>query len=465
MPAQFIPTVPSIVRELHQEGLLERAFHDPLVENLLFRMDAQREEADAQIGTSIFMTRRGLLPINATPRRATEGDPQPQVLAYEQWISTLDRYYDSIDTSLVRARTQLADELGSDLHALGVQAGRSINYIARNKLYKPYASGHTVLIAATAAPDVTIRVAALNGFRTVVLRGANVAPQPVSPALPLPITIGPTNIARFVIAAIPDDPNDPDGTGTLTLNAAVGAIVAVRGAVLAGNRPRIVRAGGGTTVDAIGAADIVTLQDFNTAVTFLRNNKVTPHEDGYYHCHFPPDANLQVFADEVFQRLHTALPDGERYQSGFVNQILGIRFIPNTECPNVDNAGTTVQTGTNALYSTQIGAETVNEGGTRIGRCILTGRGAQYERWFNAAKHLVSEAGMTGKQGEFNVTNGGIQIDTDGIRLIIRSPIDKLQDIISSTWDYIGDFPVPSDVAAGGPEHYKRAVEVEFALP
>jgi hypothetical protein len=465
MPAQFISLVPPIVAALHQEGLLERAFHDPLVENLQFRADAQREEADAQIGTSIFMTRRGLLPINATPRRANEGDPQPQALAYEQWISTLDRYYDTIDTSLIRARTQLADELGSDLHALGVQAGRSINYLARNKLYKPYAGGHTVLIAATAAPDTTIRVAALNGFRFVVLRGTNVAPQPVSVALPLPITIGPTAIARFVIGAVPDDPNDPDGPGTLTLSAAVGAIVAIRSAVLAGNRPRIVRAGGGTTVDAIGASDIVVLQDFNAAVTILRNNKVPPHEDGLYHCHFPPDANLQIFADEVFQRLHTALPDGDRYQSGFVNQILGVKFIPNTECPNFDNSGATVATGTNARYSTMIGAETVNEGGTRIGRCIVTGRGAQYERWFDAKKHLSSEAGMTGKQGDFAVVNNGIQIDTDGIRLIIRSPIDRLQDIVSSTWDYIGDFPVPSDIAAGGPEHYKRAVEVEFALP
>lgn len=465
MPAQFISLVPPIVRELHQEGLLERAFHDALVPNLLFRGEAQREEADAQIGTSIFMTRRGLLPVNVTPRTAVGGDPLPQTLAYEQWISTLDRYYDTIDTSLVRARTQLADELGSDLHALGVQAGMSINILARNKLYKPYASGHTVLIAATAAIDTTIRVAALNGFRTVVLRGTNVAPQPVSPALPLPITIGPLAVARFVIGAVPDDPNDPDGPGTLVLSAAVGAIIAVRGAVLASNRPRIIRAGGGTTVDAIGAADIVTLQDFNSAVTILRNNKVPPHEDGTYHCHLPNDANNQVFADEVFQRLHTALPDGERYQSGFVSRILGITFFANTECPDNSNSGATVATGANALYSTQIGAETVNESGQRIGRCIVTGRGAIYERWFNAQKHLVSEAGMTGKQGDFAISNGGISIDTDGIRLIIRSPIDRLQDIVSSTWDYIGDFPAPSDVAAGGPEHFKRAVEVEFALP
>jgi len=464
VPAQFISLVPPLVAALHQEGLLERAFHDALAPNLLFRGEAQREEADAQIGTTIFMTRRGLLPVNATARRATDGDPQPQTLAYEQWLSTLDRYYDTIDTSITRARTQLAEELGSDLHALGVQAGMSINILARNKLYKPYAGGHTVLIAVTAAIDTSIRVASLNGFRFVVIRGTNVAPAPVSSAFPLPITIGPTAIARFVIGAVPDDQNDPDGPGTLLLNAAVGAIVAVRGAVLAGNRPRIIRAGGGTTIDAIGSGDIVTLQDFINAVTVLRNNKVPAHEDGTYHCHFSHDANGQLFADEVFQRLHTALPDGERYQTAFVARMLGVTFFANTECPDDSNSGDLVATGTNARYSTMIGAETVNETGNRIGRAIVTGRGAIYERWFDAKKHLVSEAGMTGKQGDFAVVNNGIQIDTDGMRLLIRSPIDRLQDVISSTWDYIGDFPTPSDVAAGGPEHYKRAVEVEFAL-
>lgn len=463
MPARFIANVPPVVAALHQEGLLERAFHDALAPQLLFRSLAMREEADAQIGTTIFMTRRGLLPVNVTPRRATDGDPQPQVLAYEQWIATLERYYDTADVSIVRARTQLADELGSTLHALGVQAGMSVNLIARNGLYKPYAGGHTVLIAAALSGDTSVRVAALNGFRLVVLRGTNVAPEAVSVARPLPITINGT-ISRNVVGAVPDDANDPDGPGTLYLSAAVGSGVAARASVLAANRPRILRAGGGTSVDAISSSDLVTLQDFINAVTVLRNNRVPPHEDGTYHVMIPHDANGQIFADESFQRLNTALPDGERYQQAFIGRLAGCTFYANTECPDDTNSGTTISTGTNARYSPMIGAETVNETGNRIGRCVVTGRGAVYERWFDAKKHLVSEAGMTGQQGDFAVVNNGITIDTDGIRLLIRSPVDRLFDIVSCTWDVITCFVAPSDVSAGGPEHYKRAVELEFAL-
>lgn len=463
MPAAFIPGMPPVVTALHQEGLLERAFHESLYPQLLFRSEAMREEAEANIGTSIFMTRRGLLPAITRARRASDGEVQPQQLNYEQWVATLERYQGAIDTSITEARHALADTLGSNLQALGEQAGQSINLIARNALYGAYTSGHTTLIDAGLSGDVTIHVSSLNGFRFVVTPGTNVAPAAVSSAIPLVVSIAGVTGTRNVIAAAPDDSNDPDGPGVLTLSASLGAGVAARSAVLSSARPRILRAGGGTSVDAIGASDIVTLQDFINATIVLRNNRVAPHPDGTYHCHVPNDAHGQVFADPAFQRLNTALPDGERYQTAFLGRLAGITFYANTECPSVLNAGDTKATGSNALYSAGIHAETVNEGGTSIGRAIVTGRNAMYERWFDAKKY-VSEAGMNGQQGEFAVTNNGIGIDTEGVRLVIRSPVDRAMDIVSALWDITTCFPVPSDVAAGGPEFYKRGVTLEFAL-
>ncbi len=57
-----------------------------------------------------------------------------------------------------------------------------------------------------------------------------------------------------------------------------------------------------------------------------------------------------------------------------------------------------------------------------------------------------------------------MQISTDRIRLILRAPIDRFQDVISAAWSIHTAFPVPSDITAGGPQKYKRAVICEHAL-
>ena len=71
---------------------------------------------------------------------------------------------------------------------------------------------------------------------------------------------------------------------------------------------------------------------------------------------------------------------------------------------------------------------------------------------------------MTGKIGEFDVVNNGLSIGTDRIRLVIRSPLDRLQDVVSSTWSISTAFAAPSDITAtSGPALYKRAIVIESA--
>src|SRR4029077_9482610 len=111
------------------------------------------------------------------------------------------------------------------------------------------------------------------------------------------------------------------------------------------------------------------------------------------------------------------------YSSGFVGHISGILFFMNTESPDPLNTGTRVSnpgvTGL-AQYSPEIGAETTNDSGVDIGRLIVTGQGAIYERYLDESQ-LVTEAGVMGAIGTFDVVNGGIQILTERIRLILRS--------------------------------------------
>lgn len=455
--------IPPAVVNMVQQGMLERAFHDGLYPALQFRAEALAEEWPANTGNELFMSRPGLL--TPVTRPLTPGtDPVPQALSYEQWVATLERYSGTIDTHMPTSATANANLFLRNIHQLGLQAGMSLNRIPRNALFKAYLSGQTLTIVAGAAPDTFIRVASLNGFRDVVLANLTVRPAAVSVATPLAITIAGVAGTRNVIGFTPDNPADLDGPGTLQLDAALGAVVAARSPVLSVARPQVLRAGGGDSVDALGAADVFTLQDAINAVNRLRRFNVQPHEDGYYHAHISPDSNSQVFADPAFQRLNTALPDHHIYHEGFIGTIAGIMFFMNTEAPDVNNTGTLTPTGVNAQYAEDIGAEVVNEGNVRVGRILLTGRGALYEKWLPGA-NFVSEAGITGKMGEFDVVNAGMTITTERIDLILRAPLNRLQDQVAATWQISTSFPVPSDVTSGtGPERYKRALVIEHSL-
>ncbi len=463
--SNLVVGIPPAVLQLVQTGLLERAFHDALFPALLFRAEAAYEPWEAHGATEILMTRAGLLTPRTRPLAPGGGDPTPQVLSYEQWVATLNRYADTIDTHMPTSAVSSMDQFLRNIQQLGLQAGQSVNRIFRNALVKPYVSGQTCLIQVTASPDTMIRVAAVNGFTEVVLPSSTVRPVQVSAATPKPIVImnGATAISRNVIGFVLDDPNDASGPGTLQLDAAVGAIVAVRSSVLSLDRPRIIRSGGGSSVDAIGASDIFTLQDAINATNWLRKNNVQPHEDGYYHGHLPTDANGQVFQDPAFQRLNTSLPNGEYYQQCFLGTIAGIAFFSNNESPDYLNCGARVSTGAHAFESEDIGAETTNEGGINIGRVMITGRGAIYEKTLDESAYLT-EAGVTGKTGDFTIVNQGISVETDRVKLILRAPINRLQDQVAATWSITTSAPVPSDITAGGPQRYKRAVAVEFAL-
>lgn len=461
----LIVGIPSTVQNLQQQGLIEREFYDGLFPNLTFRAEAQWEEWPPNSGTEVFMTRPGLLKPRTKPLKPAS-DPLPQNVPYEQWVARLEQYGDTIDTHMPTSVTSNANLFLQNIKSLGLQAGQSINRIARNELFKRYLSGQTVTTAAAAAADTSIQVASLNGFNDVVIPSGTVRPQPVSSANPLPITIGVggSRITRSVIGFYPADAADPDGPGTLVLNAAIGGSgFAARTAVVSAYAPTIIRAGGAATVDGITGNDTFTLQLAINALARLRTFNVQPHPDGFFHAHISNSGNAQIFSDPVFQRLNQSLPEGAVYREGFIGTIAGIMFFLDNEAPDSLNSGTRTLTGTNAYYSEDLGAETTNDSGVNIGRIIITGMGALYERSIDESAY-VTEAGLNGKIGEFDVVQNGINILTERIRLILRSPMDRLQQVVSSTWSITTAFATPSDITApGGSQRFKRAIVIEHA--
>lgn len=456
--------IPASILNLQQQSLIERAMYDALFPNMLFRMEAEVDQWPLHTGTQILSTRTGLMTPKTKPLRAGV-DPDPDSAPHEQWIMNLFRYGSRVDTHMPTAVTANADLFLDNIKTLGLNAAQSMNRIVRNNLYTPYLSGNTVVIANALTGDTTIRVAAINGFTDVVTTDANgsVRPVPVSTSFPLPITITGVTGTRNVVGFVADNPDDLFGPGTLQLSATLGAAVAARSPVVSSAAPIIYRVGGGASIDAIGSNDVLQLQDINAAAASLRTNNVLKHEDGMFHGHLPPSGITNLGTDDVLRRGMNANIESSYYKDAYIAELYKTAMLENNECPDSGNTGALTSTGVSAMYSEDIGAETINESGVRIGRMIITGRGCLQERWLDESAY-VSQAGVTGKIGEFDVATNGISVETLRTKLIISAPINVFQDQVRAAWSASTSFAAPTDKATGNASRYKRAIALEFAL-
>jgi hypothetical protein len=457
--------IPSSIVNLMQDRTLERVFHDPLFANLIFRGEARPELWQANLGERQIFTRTGLIVPKTKPLIPGQ-DPPPSTYSSEQWEAEARQHGDSLDTHMPTSYVTLASTFLNNTKTLGLGAAQTMNRVARNRMFNAYLGGETVTTAAVAAGATTVPVASLNGFTEKILDGRLL---PVSPTNPLRVTFsGTAEPANNVIGFTPNNPAVPNGAGTLTLAVAITAAgLVIRGGVFADTRSRRIRVGAGATPDALTAANIVTLDTFIDAVARLRGQNVPPHGDGYYHVHLSTEAEAQLFRDNHWQRLHQSLPDSTAYRTLAIGQAVGCIFYRNTELPSsftVDPADTVADPGGagGATFSPEVGGELTNEAGLPIRRSIVTGGGVIYEKYLDESK-FITEAGVTGKIGQFSIVNGGVAVMAQRIRYILRAPLDRLQQILAQSWSWSGDFPVPSDTVAGDASRFKRAVIVEHA--
>ena len=336
-----------------------------------------------------------------------------------------------------------------------------MNRLARDPLFRAYSGGQTACTAVAAIGAFTMHVASMNGFNDRLLNGVVTA---VSAAAPITISFpGIAEPDRLVVAAVPDAAAAPFGPGTLTISAALTVGCAARQPILASTAPEIYRVGGGTSVDAIGAADVLTLQDIINAVAILNDNNIPTHGDGNFHHHLGPKAVAQVFSDNAWQRLHESLPDSLAYRKLVIGQQAECLHFRNSESPDFRNTGTLISSGAGASeVVSSIGAEVTNNAGVHIGRTIITGESSLMECYIPEADYMT-EAGATGKVGNFSVMNNGVFVDTARVRFTMRAPLDRLQQVVSNAWSWSGGFAVPSDQSTTG-DRFARAIVIEHAI-
>lgn len=445
----FNPTVVSAI----QDRTLVRVFRDALFPRLLYRGESAPEMWPVNLGANQTFTRTGLIRPSTRPLEQNQ-DPTPKGYDVEQWEATALQYGDTIDTHMPTSYVSLASVYLRNMHQLGLHAGQSLNRVVRDKLFNAYTAGNTV-VRTTVGGGATFDVVSLNGFTRQLLAGR---PTAISAANPLPITIisGGVPATFNVTAFAPDTAGDEIHGGTLTVTPAHGGLTA-RDIVLAGNRSQVLNSGGSVSIDGITSGDQFTMADIRAAVSQMRTNNVPVHEDGNYHCHLDPISESQVFGDNEFQRLNQSIPDYVHYREFALAQIAGVTFYRNTEAPLIATVDQDPNFGFTYAPELQNAAATPVE----IHRPIFTGQGAIEEKFLDESRY-ISEAGVVGKIGEFAVLNNGIQVMTERIRLILRAPLDRLQQQTSASWSFSGDWPIPSDsTTPTSPADFKRAVCVQ----
>ena len=451
------------IRSLVQENILERAFHDALFPRMLFRGEATPQVWPANIGDSMVFTGVGLVRPKMRPLMPGS-DPAPSTYQAEQWSATLQQYADSIDTHMPTSIAAIANLFLRNAHQLGMSAGQALNRIVRDRMYNAAESGWTVADGAQ-GPTSTLRVKRLNGFTTArrpdLPTGSAVRFDAVSTNNPLTITVVGTGgaVVVNVVGFSPDVAGDSIGPGVLSLSASV--TVADRAAVYSSDRTYMVRVGGGNSVDDIGSNDTLKLSDIRAAVARFWQENVPEHADGRFHCHLDPTSQAQVFGDQEWRQLLTSLPDYYMYRQFALGELLNTVFFRNSECPVPE----TVEGGLSATFTQDdpFAGELYNDGttaGVKVHRALFSGQGGIYE-YHQDLSGLITDAGITGKVGEPRITNNSIEVFTDRIQLILRSPLNRLQDLVSTSWKFIGDWPVRTDATTGDAARYKRFCVVQ----
>ena len=435
-----ISNFPAALQPIIQLGYLEREFEQALRSRLGYRAVADRMSFSVGIGETLTKTRAGLksavtIPLAANSNTNLDNGLVPSGFGVEQFTITLDHYAATTDLNMVTSRIGIANQFLQNATINGEQAARSLDALARNALFAAYFGGNTRVRATLGAPGVNVTVDDVRGFQQVFVNGVQTA---VGGAAPLLVAVGATNYSLVGVTVDGTNasvaPGGRSGTLTFSTNVSVADGTALN-AVIASNASSIARPNSRTTTTALTAGDTLTMGTLLNAVAQLRLNAV-PEIDGVYNCYLDPVSARQLFGDADFRQLFTGVTGANQvYAKGMINEFLGLRFIPTTEAYVQNHPG----------------------GGTAVvRRPIVCGKGA------------LIEGGFAGIGADDLAPQNAIVSVVDGIAMVTREPMDRLQQIIAQSWYWIGGFCAPSDVTTTSATvptatsaAYKRAVMIE----
>lgn len=434
-----INNLPAAAQLIVQNGFLLRFFKAALIPQLIYRGLLKGFKTPMHLGQSFTETRKGLLPIvqNAmTPATDTDitSGLTPVSVAYEQYSYTMSQYGQPVPINLLSSAIAIADLVKSAAEDLGLNAGQSLDVQARRRLSQAYRGGRTYITTA-AGPTTTVAVNDISGFTFVFVNGVQTA---VSVTNPMAITITESgvattrNVTGYAVGTL--NTAQDNITGTLTLSANVTVIVG--DSVVSTFAPFSIRPGGGTTSYNLTGSNIMTLQNLVDATAKLRSLAIPAHEDGFYHAVLDAGQVAELFADSAFQRVYDTHADSEEFKRGAIGIAGGVKIFESQQAPNGNNPA--------SVY---------------VRRGFVTGKEVGYEAQFEGIARWLEAAGMS--------ATGSVVYDPDlACAVIVRNPLDVLQQVVFMSWSFIGDWAMGTDslsTIGNSTAYYKRAVMIETA--
>ncbi len=435
-----IQNFPPALQPAIQQGFLEREFEQALRSRLGYRACADREEIAVGIGETLTKTRAGLKPSVTTPLAPTTNTNLDNGITIanwgvEQYTISINHYAASTDLNMVTSRVGIASQFLQNAYINGEQAARSLDELARNALFNAYFGGNTRVRTTLASAGPSVAVDDIRGFMTAFVNGVQ---QQVSSANVLNVMIN--GNSYVLVAAVADAPSvslAPNGiSGVLTFSTNVAVSDGTTGnTVTAANASVIIRPSQRGNTSALLAGDTLTMSCLLDAVSKLRMNAV-PEIEGVYNCYLDPGSARQLFADPDFKQLFQGATSANQvFRQGMVNELLGLRFVTTTEA--FVQAHPTLA-------------------GLNVRRPIICGQGA------------LIEGDFAGMAADDVAPNDSIVSIVDGVAMVTREPIDRLQQIIAQSWYWIGGFCAPSDTTTNSTifptatnAAFKRAVMIE----
>src|SRR3984885_8308153 len=435
-----IQNFPAALQPIIQLGFLEREFQQALQSRLGYRACADRVKISVGIGETLTRTRAGLKPSITTPLAVNTNTNLDNGLTatgwgVEQYTITINHYAATTDLNMVTARVGIASQFLQNAYVNGEQAARSLDELARNALFNAYFGGNTRVRTSLGSICPSGSGDDIRGFQTAFVNGVQ---QSVGTSNSLTVTVGANTYS--LVGAVVDATNvstAPNGiSGVLTFQSNVTVNDGTVGnTITAANACVAVRPSQRSNTSQIVATDTLAMSCLLDAVSKLRMNAV-PEIDGSYNCYLDPVSARQLFADPDFKQLFQGATSANQvFRQGMTNDFLVLRFMPTTEAfvqPHPTLSGLMVR------------------------RPIICGQGALVEGDF---------AVMT---AEDVAPKDSIVVVVDGVAMVTREPIDRLQQIIAQSWYWMGGFCAPSDtttnpstVPTATNAAFKRAVMVE----
>lgn len=462
--------LPASIATAIQLNFLEREFREPLRARLVFRNLADKEPFTANIGETIRKTRRGLFPAVTTPLSPPANTDLNNGLTSvyfttEQYDTAMNQYAFTTDLNIVTSRVAIADIFLQNARNLAEGAARSVEALTRNALYNTQMGGNTFVTATLGSPGTSVAVDDIRGFQQAW--NANNQPAAVSGSNSLAVTfIAPgsstaaTNSTNtvggtyFVSGVTPDATQalNAAGTGpasgnnstmwatggisgTITTTTNVATSDATQNhAVVTAVAPVVLRpynrAGSGQLI----AGDQLSSQLILQGKSQLVANGVEPFEDGRYRLIADPFQLNALYADTAFQRFQIGHTEDQEYRAGVIGEILGVEV----------------------SQSQMVPISTV--GSNQVHTAMLVGKGALVESQFTDEAYVRA------------LNAGDVELVTmvEGIAHITREPIDRLKQVMTQSWSYIGGFATPTDITTNtgtvptaNNSAWKRAIAIQ----